>query len=29
MFVVRFVRKDGQLSEDYYYHFVLDAIEHF
>ena len=29
MFIVRFVRKDGQPNEDYYYHFLHDAIEHF
>lgn len=29
MFIVRFVHKDGQLDEEYYYHLVRDAIKHF
>ena len=29
MFIVRFIRKDGQLNEEYYYHFIRDALDHF
>ena len=29
MYIVRFIRKDRQPNEDYYYHFLQDAIEHF
>lgn len=29
MYIVRFVRKDGQPNEDYYYSFAHDAIKHF
>ena len=29
MYIVRFVRKDGQPNEEYYYHSARDAIEHF
>ena len=29
MYIVRFVRKDGLPSEEYYYHFLRDAFAHF
>ena len=29
MFVVRFIRKDGQPNEEYYYHSFNDAMDHF
>lgn len=29
MYIVRFVRKDGQPNEDYYYHCMQDAFDHF
>lgn len=29
MFVVRFIRKGKQPNEEYYYHFLKDAVSHY